>query len=181
MIDIKYWWYTSDGGTYDPKSGQNLAPRQQLREWKGNKSRSDESVARAVRECRAKFPDKAVTVSFDGANGWAVLAAGGSVPRLPPEIDPALRAAVTRLKPLEAKGLPKGALALADPGREYLVWAPTGGAIALDLSPHAEMFTVNWINPKSGKATEAEAVRGGKTIELRPPANGPAVLWLARK
>jgi hypothetical protein len=56
---------------YDPKGGEDLSPRQQLREWKGSKSRTDASVARAVREYRTKFPDKAVTVSFDGANGWA--------------------------------------------------------------------------------------------------------------
>jgi hypothetical protein len=71
VIDLKYWWYTADGGVYDPKGDTDLAPRQQLREWKGSKSRSEASVARAVREYRTKFPDKAVTVSFDGASGWA--------------------------------------------------------------------------------------------------------------
>ena len=140
MIDLKYWWYTADGGVYDPKGGEDLAPRQQLREWKGSKSRSDASVARAVREYRAKFPDKAVTVSFDGASGWAVAAAGGSVPRLPSDTDPALRSALPRMKPFEAKGLPKGAMVLADPGRDYLVWWPDGGLLALDLSDQTGTF-----------------------------------------
>ena len=125
VIDIKYWWYTADGNTFDPKGGQNLAPRQQLREWKGSKSRSDASVARAVREYRSKFPDKAVTVSLDGADGWAVAAAGGSVPALS-GVPEGLRSALPRMTPFDAKGLPQGALALADAGRDYLIWCPSG-------------------------------------------------------
>jgi hypothetical protein len=181
VIDLKYWWYTSDGGLYAPRGGANLAPRQQLAAWKGSKSRSDASIARGVREYRAKFPDKAVTVSLAGAGGWAVLAAGGSVPRLPPGTEDALRAAVPRMKPFEPKGLPKGALALADPGRDYLVWSPAGGPVALDLSDRAETFAAGWVDPKTGKVRAAETpVRGGRVAELRPPAGGPAVLWLTR-
>jgi hypothetical protein len=182
VIDLKYWWYTTDGGLYDPKGGENLAPRQQLREWKRNKSRSDASVTRAVREYRLKYPDKAVTVSLDGANGWTVLAAGGSIPRLPPATDLALRTAVLRMKPFEPKGLPRGALALADPGRDYLVWSPAGGPVTLDLSDRSETFTVRWIDPRSGKAEDGETpVRGGRVAELRPPTGGPTVLWLTRQ
>jgi hypothetical protein len=167
---------------YDPRGGESLAPRQQLRQWKGSKSRSDASVARGVREYRTRFPGKAVTVSLDGANGWAVLAAGGSLPRLPSETDANFLAAVPRMKPFGSKGLPGGALALADAGRDYLVWAPAGGAITLDLSDQAGPFTAAWVDPKTGKAApEAELVRGGRAIEFRPPAQGATVLWLTRK
>jgi hypothetical protein len=180
VIDLKYWWYTAEGGVYDPRGGENLAPRQQLREWKGKKSRSDASVARAVREYRAKFPDKALTVSLEGVNGWAVVAAGGSLPCLPAETDAGLRAALARMKPFAPDGLAKDAFALADPGRDYFVWAP-GGSVALDLSGRTERFAVNWVDPKTGTVTTAkESARGGRTVELRPPAAGPAVLWLTR-
>jgi hypothetical protein len=182
VVDLKYWWYTADGGVYDPRGGESLAPRQQLRAWKGSKSRSDASVARAVREYRAKCPGKAVTVSLAGANGWAVLAAGGSVPPLPPETDAALRAALPRMRPFDVKGPPGGAVALADPGRDYLVWAPAGGPITLDLSDRTESFAAGWVNPRTGKVTAAAAaVRGGGVATLRPSAGGPAVLWLTRK
>jgi hypothetical protein len=181
VIDLKYWWYTADSGLYAPKGGESLAPRQQLRGWKGSKSRSEAAVVRAVREYRAKFPDKAVTVSLDGANGWAVLAAGGSIPRLPPGTDPALRAAVPRMRAFELKGQPGGTLALADPGRDYLVWAPAGGPISLDLPAQAGTFAAGWADPKTGKVLpEAAPVRGGRVTEFRPPADGPAVLWLRR-
>lgn len=178
VIDLKYWWYTANG-IYDPKGAEDLAPRQQLREWKGNKSRTDASVAKAVREYRARFPDKAVTVSFDGANGWAVAAAGGSVPRLPASTDPALLSALGRMKPHEAKGLPKDAVALADPGHDYFVWWPNGGPLTLDISNRRESFTVNWVNLKSGKVTAADSpVRGGRVVEFLAPVGSPAVLWL---
>jgi hypothetical protein len=179
VIDVKYWWYTADGRVYDPKGGENLAPRQQLREWKGSKARSDAAVARAVREYRSKFPAAAVTVSLDGVNGWAVLAAGGSVPRLPGTSEPTLRAAVPRMNLFEAKGLPAGAYAVADPGRDYVVWSPAGGTVALDLP--GERFACRWIDPKTGTAPAPSPVRGGPGTRLTPPAGGPAVLWLTRE
>ncbi len=173
VIDLKYWWYTPAGGVYDPKGGENLAPRQQLREWKGDKSRSPAAVARAVREYRERFPDKAVTVSLDGADGWAVLAAGGSVPKLPATTDAALLAAAARMRPVAG--------ALADPGRDYLVWSPGGGPVRLDLTRYAEEFTVNRVNLTTGRVTpDAGAVRGGGVVDLGR-ATGPVVVWLSRK
>jgi hypothetical protein len=86
------------------------------------------------------------------------------------------------MKPVEPKGLPGGALALADPGRDYLVWAPAGGPVALDLSDRTESFAAGWVDPKTGKVAVADTpVRSGRVIELRPSAGGPAVLWLTRK
>jgi hypothetical protein len=182
VIDLKYWWYTGDGGLYAPKGGESLAPRQQLREWKGPKSRSAASVARAVREYRAKFPDKAVTVSLDGADGWAVLTAGGSIPRLPPGTDPGLRTAAARMTPFEAKGLSEGVLALADPGRDYLIWTPAGGPVAFDLSDRTGSFAVRWVDLKTGKVSaRAGAVRGGGVVRLEPPAGGPGAVWLTKQ
>jgi hypothetical protein len=182
VIDLKYWWYTADGGLYAPKGGESLSPRQQLRESKGPKSRSATSVARAIREYRAKFPGKAVTVSLDEADGWAVLAAGGSIPRLPPGTDPGLRTAAARMTPFEAKGLPEGALALADPGGDYLVWTPASGPVALDLSTRTESFAVRWIDLKTGKVNaQAEAVRGGRVVRLEPRSAGPGAVWLSKQ
>ncbi|WP_149112493.1 DUF6298 domain-containing protein [Limnoglobus roseus] len=181
VIDLRYWWYAAGGEVYAPKGGENLAPRQHLREWKGPKGRSAESVARAVREYRVRFPDKAVTASYDGADGWAVLAAGGSLPALPAGTDPQLLAAVSRMKPADAAGLPKGAFALSDAGRDYLVWAPIGGRVSLDLTAHVEPFTAAWLDPKTGAAGQPRNIAGGQPVELTAPAGQPAVLWVRRK
>lgn len=85
VIDLKYWWYTKDGSVYDPPGGNNLAPRQQYREWKESKSPTAESLSRGISEMRQLFPEKAVVCSVAGCDPGLVLAAGGSLPEFPKE------------------------------------------------------------------------------------------------
>ena len=85
------------------------------------------------------------------------------------------------MKPVEPKELAEGLVALADPGRDYLVFALNGGSLSLDLSDHTETFTAAWVDPKTGRLSPDGEVRGGKVIEWKNPANRPAVLWLTRK
>jgi hypothetical protein len=178
---LKYWWYTADGKLYDPKGGENLAPRQQLREWKGSKSRSANSVAKAVREYRTKDPDRAVTVTLDGEYGWAVLAAGGSLPAVPRDVPVKLAAAVPHMRPFTEKGLPEGAYALADAGKDYLIWAPNGGEVVLDLGRYPGTFTASRLDAKSGKlAPPVEKLTGGQKVPWGTTGGGPAVLWVTR-
>jgi len=73
VIDLRYWWYTANGGLYAPAGGQNLAPRQQLREARGGTKQSEAATARMVREYRRRCPDKAVLCSLDGRpSGYAL-------------------------------------------------------------------------------------------------------------
>src|SRR5262249_53576914 len=83
VIDIKYWWPTANGTLYAPGGGTSLAPGQERREWRGNKSRSDAEPAGHVRAYRLRYPGKAVICSFEPVNGWAAVAAGASLPALP--------------------------------------------------------------------------------------------------
>ncbi len=100
IIDIKYWHYQADGSVYAPQGGQNLAPRQHARLLKPKKT-SFEQVYRAVKEYKAKFPNKAVMYSGDSYSefGMAVLMAGGSLPVLPSEIDKEILKAAAGMKP----------------------------------------------------------------------------------
>jgi hypothetical protein len=59
VIDLTYWWRTADGQEFAPKGGQNLAPRQHLRLWKGGKP-SAATIAATAQDYRARFPGKAV-------------------------------------------------------------------------------------------------------------------------
>ena len=59
VIDIRYWAYTADDGLYAPKGGQNLAPRQHLRQTR-LKPGGAAAIVKAVREYRDRYPDKAV-------------------------------------------------------------------------------------------------------------------------
>lgn len=100
LIDIRYWHYQADGTAYEPKGGQNLAPRQHARLLKPKKT-SFEQVYRAVKEYKEKFPGKAVVYSGDSYPEFAMAAfmAGGSLPVLP-EVDAAILNAASGMKPV---------------------------------------------------------------------------------
>jgi hypothetical protein len=183
VVELKYWWYLADGTLYAPEGGKNLAPRQQLREWKGSKQRSAAQTARAVREYRDRYPDKAVVVTDGPAEGWSVLAAGGSLPDVPRPDDPRLRSALPRLRPFEPQGLTEGQWALADPGRDYLVVSTAGDPIRLDLSADRGTFAAFLVDPRTGRARpQGPGVIAGRVVEFPAGADraGPAVLWLTR-
>jgi hypothetical protein len=183
IIDLRYWWYASDGSLYAPKGGQDLAPRQQYREWKGDKKRSAAQTARQIREYRRQYPDKAILCSLEKVDGWLVLAAGGSIPNLSDLKETRLLTALPRMKPFEPKvGLTAQQWALAEPDRNYLVYASSAGKIRLDLTGTQETYAAQWIDPRTGMATTISApIRGGEMIELMSPGAGPCVLWLTRK
>ena len=67
---------------------------------------------------------------------------------------------------------------LADPGREYLVYLPDGGAVEVDLSAAAGELSVEWLSPKDGSSQAAGTVRGGARRSLQAPFAGDAVLYL---
>jgi len=127
VIDLKYWWYTSSGEVYAPDGGQNLAPRQQLRAWKGNSRRTDAEVGQAIAEYRTRFPDKAVICSLPGSNPWVVMASGGSLPALPPRTSDELRRVVPRMQPTRNQdGNPRQFTLATDDGRSLRLWKPNG-------------------------------------------------------
>jgi hypothetical protein len=180
VIDLRYWWYAADGSLYAPRGGQSLSPRQHLREWKGNRRRSDAQVVRQIREYRQRYPDKAILCSLPGAGGWAVVAGGGSIPNLPRLTDERLLRALRRMKPFEAGTRPAdGQWALAEPGQHYLVCSTAPGKVRLDLPGDGATYQVRRIDMRADTVGPVAAeVRGGKVVELA--ASAPGVLWLSR-
>jgi hypothetical protein len=120
LIDIRYWHYQADGTTYEPKGGQNLAPRQHARLLKPKKT-SFEQVYRAVKEYRLKYPTKAIMYSGDSYPEFAmaVFMAGGSLPVLTNEIDAALLKAAVGMKPAASSN--KNEYTLSD-GRNSIIY-----------------------------------------------------------
>jgi hypothetical protein len=182
IIDLRYWWYAADGSLYGPKGGQSLAPRQHYRLWEGTKKLSPAQTARQIREYRTRFPDKAILCSVDKTDGWLVLAAGGSLPNLPTGADEELRAALPRMKPFgRAGGSADGQWALAEPGRQYLVYTGPDGNVRLDLSDAPGTFDARWIDRHTGTSETKTRVRGGNTINIRAPGTSARLLWLTRE
>ena len=128
VIDIRYWWYQSDGKAYAPPGGHNLSPRQFQRLLRPRRASFDQ-VVRAVREYRQQFPEKAVIYSADPSFGWAGLMGGGSIPNIPGLNDPALLAVLPTMKPFEWPDEAKDQYALAEPGHNYLVYSHGTGPV----------------------------------------------------
>jgi len=82
-----------------------------------------------------------------------------------------------------AEATPHGELAgsgycLAAPGKEYLVYAPEGGEVTLDLGAATGELEVEWFNPRTGEATAAGRVSGGAKLTLTAPFEGDAVAFV---
>ena len=179
---MKYWWHTANGKLFDPKGGQSLSPRQQIREWKGKMTRSDVLTAKQVRDYRLRYPDKAILCDYDHLDGWSAMIAGVSLPPIHPPGHPSLMAALPKMRPFDlATGLTDQQWAVAEPDRHYIVYSASGAAIQLDLSGTQNTFAVRWVNATTGSWTDAGTVSGGEVHRLTPPTPGRAFLWLSRK
>ncbi len=73
-----------------------------------------------------------------------------------------------RLRPFEGVA-GAGAVALAEPGKNYVVYLPHGGAMTIDLSAAQSPLTAEWFNPRDGRAGEPFAVSGGKQVKFQSP------------
>ena len=67
---------------------------------------------------------------------------------------------------------------LANPGKEYLVYLPDGGAVTVDLSAAKGMLQVEWVHPVEGTVKAAAPVQGGGQCRFQTPFNGDTVLHL---
>ena len=64
---------------------------------------------------------------------------------------------------------------------EYLIYAPEGGPLTVDLSATPGKLAVEWFNPTSGEAIAARAVTGGAKRTLVAPFEGEAVVYLSTR
>jgi hypothetical protein len=67
---------------------------------------------------------------------------------------------------------------LADPGKEYLVYLPQGGAVTVDLSAASGPLNLEWTRAAEGTTIRAEPVSGGGLRTMQTPFSGDAVLYL---
>jgi hypothetical protein len=84
-----------------------------------------------------------------------------------------------------ARATPQNALAstgycLAEPGVSYLVFAPGGGEIEVDVTAGQGTFAVEWRNVSSGEVTKAGTIVGGGRRSLQSPFDGAAIMFLGR-
>jgi len=70
-------------------------------------------------------------------------------------------------------------VALAEPGKVYVIYLPHGGATTVDLSAANDPLGARWLNPRTGGfANAAEMVNGGVRQEFRAPDENDWALLL---
>ncbi len=70
---------------------------------------------------------------------------------------------------------------LADKGKEYLFYFPSGGHEGLDLWDADGIFAVEWFNPLTGLTYKSDDIKGNNCYDLAAPFEGPAVLYIYKK
>lgn len=67
---------------------------------------------------------------------------------------------------------------LGEVGREYVVYAPSGGTVTVDLTAAPGSFTARWFNPREGKFAEPFKIEGGGKRACPSPDGNDWVLHL---
>jgi hypothetical protein len=178
IIDFRYWWQTQRG-LFAPKGGQNLAPRQFERQWKGGRP-TDVDLARMTAEYRQHYPAKPVICDFPQA-AWAYLCAGGSMPNLPRTTDARLLGAIPHMQPWP-EACNENQWVLREPGRQYLIYCTSASSLRLHNSQEKSPLILRTIDPKTGAITEEEKrFSWTQFAELRRTDSSPAIYWLMRQ
>jgi hypothetical protein len=72
------------------------------------------------------------------------------------------------------------AYVIANPGKEYAIYFPNGGAVSLDLSGCSGDLRARWIDIPKSQWTKEEALEGGGTVALAPPGTGHWAVLISR-
>jgi hypothetical protein len=76
---------------------------------------------------------------------------------------------------------PNEAYCLAEPGKQYAVYFPDGGAVKLDLSEANGRVEIRWLDINRSEWQEERTIDGGGVLELKAPGKGHwAAVVLAR-
>jgi len=67
---------------------------------------------------------------------------------------------------------------LAEPGKQYIVYVPSGNEVTVNLTDAKGKFKAEWVHPIKGTTESKGIVEGGVPQTLNPPFEGDAVLLL---
>jgi hypothetical protein len=69
-------------------------------------------------------------------------------------------------------------VALADPGKVYVIYLPHGGRVTADLSDTSRPLTGRWLNPRDGKLSDPLPAAPRRTVEFTAADNNDWALHL---
>lgn len=89
-------------------------------------------------------------------------------------------ATLATMSPLQ--GMSSTGYALADPGREYLIYQPDDGAFSVDGLMPQQAYDLEWFQPSSGQTiAEENFVAQTPRHSFTPPMPGRAVLYITQR
>jgi hypothetical protein len=68
--------------------------------------------------------------------------------------------------------------ALVNPGREYLIYLPSGGSVTVNLAAASGTFPLEWYNPRTGIYTQQTTTSGGGSRTFHAPDNNDWILHI---
>jgi len=74
----------------------------------------------------------------------------------------------------------KESYCLAEPGAQYIVYAPNGGEVKLDLSDAQGEYNVRWLDPRTGEHLERPNIQSGGGCTLDAPDGEDWVLFVTK-
>jgi len=74
---------------------------------------------------------------------------------------------------------PNEAYCLANPGKEYAVYFPNGGSVALDLSRAKGNLKAKWLDIDGRGWAKEDTLKGGGTVTLLSPGTGHWAVWIS--
>lgn len=198
VIDLRGWWYASNGLLLAPKSSPKLAGRYR----NGLVNTTAQSLYRQVFECRLRYPNKALLHAWPGPDveknmalfmGGASLLSRDLFPKLPPSstyetlhFDSPLKGFMNFISDNKISmsdlipqpdwvDAPDQWWCLGDPnGDTILIYASQSGE--LRVKRHGAQRTIRWLDPVTGEWTEQGKTQG--TEEWVIPAEKGKLLWL---
>jgi len=201
VVDMRYWYYLSDGSLFAPAAGQNRAFRDMIASRFGDKysnfgpPTTPDQLYRQVREYRDRYPDIPLVPMENGAGPLPILMGGGtsqaSTRTVPPGGEAALSTdAVTdrfihehlakdlmKMKPIDGVVAdPQHNWVLAERSQDVLLlYSRTASTITLTKSLAHAAYKGTWFDPISAQTENAVELSGkeGTTI-AKPDSNG----WL---
>jgi hypothetical protein len=69
----------------------------------------------------------------------------------------------------------------AKPGEQYVLFFTDGGSVGLDLKACPGTFALRWVNIRTGDWGPKTGVKGGKTVAIKAPGEGPWVAAITTK
>ena len=205
-VDFHHWTYRPDGRLFAIRGRLNRAPREQSgdivteEELAALRERVKDPAFRGTRitnapeyqQLRQGLWDSSKPMRYrawreyrDRYPSLVILREQDEYPELSRAIEKHIpREARVRTRPSSlVRGHTETSWAMADPGRNYVVYSMDGHAAELDLSRDGNVYRVSWLDSATGELKDGARVKGGSFLRLAPPpraARRPWVAWLSK-